>query len=229
MMIDSKEQIKEAAYFCLKAALGILNGREKCNEILMRIYEQAKLWIGTNDTNKIYGGIMVVDSLIESNTELLKPKYLDICQSIFKYDGKALIIKNAVMSIIPKLANCMVSLFITKYLDKSMNHMISHIKTRSPAKSISMTSRGEISLKVDKSAFQVYFDKVYELFEKEIIRQKKPFCIEAVDCIRMLCKNFNSEILSKPNIMELIESTYSAGFCTEVIEAMKDIANTNKI
>jgi hypothetical protein len=130
LMIDPKEQIKEAAYFCLKAALGILASRERSNEIMLRIYDQAKEWISSSDQNKIYGGIMVVDSLIECNIELLKPKYLEICKTIFSYNGNALLIKNSIISIIPKLANIMVSLFTSMYLDQGIKYMLSYIKAR---------------------------------------------------------------------------------------------------
>ena len=146
---------------------------------------------------------------------------------MFKHkDHKNLIIKKAVVQLLPKLAAYSVEQF-QEHLKASVEHLFDYIdkKVNKLAKGAGFMALGELSVIVDKNNYRVFIDRILEKLEFEITKAKKPFSLETFDCIKMLTKHFGPELCKKINIEKIIDNMFYAGLSSNLIETLKELSN----
>lgn len=223
---DSNLTIREGAGEALRAVLQLMSERESRWRVqwYYSIFEQVqKGFKNPKQSDALHGSLIAVGELLRNTGEFMMVSYDEVCTTILKHrDHKDRHVKRSVIALIPSLARFHPEGFNEKYLDQSINYLISVIKEKSDHRPTAYIAIGELALAVG-DAISRYLDRIYECIREGLTSKsiKKPIVTEALVCIGMLGKTFGERISERT--LSLLDQMFSAGLNPVLISSLQMI------
>lgn len=111
----------------LSACLDIVKTRERSSaEVYRMIFEEAKSGLlKANSVESILGSLLAFSAMLQNQQISMGEYYQNICDITLKYrDSKETVIRKAVITLIPSMANYDTDEFEQHYLHRSMNYLL---------------------------------------------------------------------------------------------------------
>lgn len=111
----------------LSACLDIVKTRERSSaEVYRMIFEEAKSGLlKASSVESILGSLLAFSAMLQNQQISMGEYYQNICDITLKYrDSKETVIRKAVITLIPSMANYDTDEFEQHYLHRSMNYLL---------------------------------------------------------------------------------------------------------
>lgn len=187
---DTKLVIRKDAAITLGKCLSIIQDRDAAltKQWVQRLFKECVYGLTINTNESIHATLLVYRELLSLNSVYLNGKYDEIYQSSMRYkDHKYDVIRKEVYAILPLLAKFDSTQFTSRYLDQTMVHYLTILKSmnanaaNSSDKTAILVSIGDIAFEVGsnivpymdpildnlKDGLQTKF-KIRKYFEREI-------------------------------------------------------------
>eukprot|EP00831_Metopus_contortus_P084827 TRINITY_DN9725_c0_g1_i2.p1 TRINITY_DN9725_c0_g1~~TRINITY_DN9725_c0_g1_i2.p1 ORF type:complete len:966 (-),score=161.96 TRINITY_DN9725_c0_g1_i2:100-2997(-) len=225
---DSRQNVREAAFELVKAFLKLISNREESTrkDYYLQIYDKAKTEFNSSDVFALQASLLVVEALLtHSQADFNSTQYTEICNYVFKLkDHKNILIKKTLVILVPILAAYSTSTFIIKYLQIAMTFILDFITKKAvKEKGAGFVALGRLCKILPKDKFGLHVPAVFKLIFDEVIKNKKSFCPEVLDCVEMTMQNYGSEFIKNPQTEQFLDFIFSAGLTEKLIGALHEI------
>ena len=220
---DPKLQIREAAIDALRHCLLLISKRALRLKIQRydKIFQEIQQSFKSNNSDSIHGALLAIGEVLVGTGDYMLPRFKEVCESVMKYkDHRDKLVRECVISLLPKLAAFQVESFSTGYLETSVTHVISTLKS-GQSRDVCFLALGELALAV-KEKINTEIDVIMSLVKDGLtFKRSKPFVPEALTCIAMLSRALGIKITAAVN--DLLESMFSNGLSTTLVSALTQI------
>lgn len=249
---DDRIHIREAAAEALSAALALIAGRARqwSNKWFIKVFNDTHfdLFVPIEDAGLkpdlsldagvVHGSLLAYGKLLLHAREFMLPKFKDVCQVVLAFrEHKEPFVNDAVVALLPTLAEFECSVFVDDYLELSMEYTVSSLTalilpSRKPvlAKSMRLRSRGTLFKAIGGIAAVVgehmlpYLEDIMTLIRsgvKTVAPKPTLLNIEALNCLDMLARAVGPQLY--PSMDKIIDEIFRANLSTALIEALKGL------
>ena len=228
---DPKMQVREAAFELIQAFLKLIENREEATrkELYNQIYSKAKADFNSTDVLALHGSFLIIEAILShSKVDLQNDHYVEICDNVMKHKDhhKNPTIRRTMVMLIPKLAEFSVTVFVQKYFKELLTFIIDYInKKGNKDRGYGFVALGHLCRIIPKDKMKPYMKGIFKIIEDEVIKGKKQFCIEVLDCVEMAMGNYGMEFITSVPIDNFLDSMFYIGFNQKLISALKQIMN----
>jgi tetratricopeptide (TPR) repeat protein len=158
---DPREDIRVTAAKALCACLSVLRQRNYHLQWYYDVYEQIKVGIAKGTTECVHGSLLVAREVLRHTGNFMIPRFKEVCSAIFSMkDHKAIIVRVAIIKLIPELAIFCPDAFQRSYLDESVDILIKNVRSpQSELRTSSLLAIGQLC----KSMGSALYHRIDEL------------------------------------------------------------------
>ncbi|KAI7861526.1 armadillo-type protein [Spinellus fusiger] len=224
---DSRQLIREHAADCLSQCLDIVQQRETPmrKTWYTRIWEEAQRGLRMNSAEATHGSLLAMRELLLHAGMFMTDMYKDVCDITLRLkDLSNTLIRKTVVAIIPTLASYDPSTFAELYLDKSMRHLLNHLRKDRDKRDAFITI-GQVALQV-KSNMGPYLDATLICVKETLSvkgRQRKEVETATFTCISMLATAVG-QVLTK-YVYDMLDLMFNCGLSESLVSALSNIAD----
>ena len=178
-----------------------------------------------NDSNvaSIHGGLLVISEMLDNTGEFMLARFKEICESnIFKYkNNKDILIKETVISLIPKIAKFQPHAFVRNYLNICIDLILNNILNNS-SRGILFQAYGDMILAIVSYDENLGYNNINRIFNllKESLQNKVKYTYvdEAYYCISKLCQAYGNIIINE--IKLLLDDMFNNSLTQSLVDAL---------
>ncbi|KAG0044728.1 phosphatidylinositol kinase- protein kinase tor1 [Gryganskiella cystojenkinii] len=231
---DPNQNIRVAAADALSAVLVIVADRDTPNKAnwYSRINEEAQRGLRIASTESIHGSLLIFRELLLHAGMFMHERYVETCETVFKYRDRDGLVRRTVISLIPDLAAYNPTDFANVYLHRSMVHILNQLRKEKDRSLMKEKDRSNAFLAIGKVALVAradmgpYLDDIL-ICIKEGLRMKSKNRIQTdtpiFSCVSMLA-NAVGQALTK-HMHELLELMFATGLSEHLRQSLSDLSN----
>jgi FKBP12-rapamycin complex-associated protein len=217
---DPKALIREASIEALHNCLLLIakRGRELRTDRYRTIYTELQHSLKSSNGDYIHGALLTLGELLLNTGDFMNSKYKEVIESVIRFrDHKEKLVRETVISLLPKLANFQPEQFIRGYFDTCAAQILGILK-KGESKEIAFLALGELAAAVKDAILPVLPD-IIEKCRTHLQQDKKKFTSEALNCVGNLAVAINVKLL--PYMNELLELMFASGLSANLVEALR--------
>lgn len=224
-MWDHKETIRAVAGKALSACLAVLKERTYHLQWYCFIYDQLQEGFHNGSEESVHGSLIVMAEVLKYTGDFMIPRFKEICRSIMLLkDHKSKIVRSAIISLLPSLANLCPDAFARAHMDESVEFLFKcakHAELRPQA----LLATGKLCLAVGPHLVS-RIDEVMNILREAFSLGKKAgkgdVVPEALLCVSDMVQGLGAPFHDR--IYLLLEPMLQSGLTSELIDTLAVIS-----
>ncbi|RYH28611.1 DUF3385 domain-containing protein [archaeon] len=226
-MWDHKETIRQSACKALSACLAVLKERTYHLQWYCFIYDQLQEGFRSGSEESVHGSLIVIAEVLKYTGDFMIPRFKEVCKSIMQLkDHKSKIVRSAIISLLPSLANLCPDVFARAHMDESVEFLFKcakHAELRPQA----LLSTGKLCLAVGPHLVS-RIDEVMNILREAFSLSKKggkggDVVPEALLCVSDMVQGLGAPFHDR--IYVLLEPMLQSGLTAELIDTLAVISS----
>jgi FKBP12-rapamycin complex-associated protein len=221
---DPKEQIRMSAAAALSACLAVLRQRTYHLQWYCNIYEQIHEGFRKNIAESVHGSLLVVEQMLKHTGDFMVPRFKEMCKAIIALkEHRSKVVRGALLSLLPALAQFCPDAFARTYLDESVEIVVLASKVqelRQPA----LLAMGHLCRAVGPYLASRVDELVSVVIESLTGSGRKKVASEALRCVSDMVQGLGAPF--HPKILILLDPMFQSGLTSELIETLSVISNS---
>eukprot|EP00457_Paulinella_chromatophora_P000061 gb/GEZN01000061.1/.p1 GENE.gb/GEZN01000061.1/~~gb/GEZN01000061.1/.p1 ORF type:complete len:2707 (+),score=463.21 gb/GEZN01000061.1/:107-8227(+) len=222
---DLNPAIRLAAIEALRECLNLIAHRSSRmrTQRYHRIFQEILASFKTKKTEAIHGALLAIGEMLNNSGEFMLSRFKEVCTCVLDFMSHPdRLVRETVISLLPKLAHFEPEAFVRGYLDVCLKHIITILKSSSATRGTAYLALGEMALAV-KSNIKPQLKTCVELVKEGLSNKRsKQFSESALTCLAMLAEATGSDML--PYMGDLVDQMFSSGLSRTLVEALKKLA-----
>lgn len=239
---DPRAEIRSTASKAMCACLHILRLRNDHVQWYHSVYTQFKVGISKGTAECVHGSLLVAKELLKHTGSFMIPRFKELCGAIISMkDHKSLIVKVAIIDLIPDLASFCPDAFQRIYLDESVDILVQAARTAGEPKRCALLAVGQLC-RTSGSALYDHIEQLDRMIrealggrlamgadsrEKERDRDRASSGTGEIPPEALLCVADMIRGLGTPfhvRVVGLLDTMLQAGLTQELIETLSVIS-----
>lgn len=230
---DPKTNIRIAAVEALTCCLVLIEKRVQRtrSQKYYKIFDEVQQTFKLSKPDGIHGALLVVGELLEMTGGFMLARFKEVCETVVQYkDDRDKLVRDTVVSLLPKLAMFEPEAFVRGYLNTCLTHLIGTVKTGSSNRAIALIALGELSLAV-KENIEPQLTTILQLIrEALVVKRGKPAnsdtSIAALKCVSMLVCALGEKLVvgDTGSMGKLITVMFTCGLSKPLVDALSDLS-----
>ncbi|WWC91382.1 uncharacterized protein L201_006326 [Kwoniella dendrophila CBS 6074] len=224
---DSRTMVRERASKLLSACLDIIKTREKSpTETYRKIFEEARSGlVKANSSDAVLGSLLSFGAMLQNQQLSMAEYYRSICELTLKYrDSKEVVIRKAVIALIPSMATYDSDEFEAHYLHRSMAYLLQALG-KPTDRDIAYVALGHMAVQLG-SKMRPFIDDIVKIIREHLrMRGKKnaPFEAPIFQCLAMLTTSVGPMLTRQMH--DVLDLMFPWGLSEALFHALEVIAS----
>ena len=233
---DSDPKVRKAAVSALRACLVLIEKRETRYRVqwYYRLFEETQRGLSrTTSVETVHGSLLALGELLCHTGEFMLARYREACDTVLLFRGnKEIVIRRAVISLIPKLATFAPERFVRSYLRQSTQHLLS-VLACSEDQGAGFVALAEMISSLARAGV-VSQMKTPENFLEPIAMQIRECLVtkdravhhfqEALECSGVLCVSLEGDW--EPYMTELLGPAVATGLSPSLVGCLQKVVES---
>lgn len=236
---DGKSVVREAAVEALRAVLAIIATRTDetyRDHWFRRVAKQTSEGFAMTDAASIHGSLLVVGELLRNTGSFMRAQFQETCKIVFDYRSHGhRLVQRAVIQLLPQLAHFSPELFIQRWLEPCIAHLVLALRSGGEHYEAALASVGELALAVGP-AITPHTPQLVEMVSAALAgptsaappqarpRRHGQDSSEALRCVSKLAKAVGPSIA--PQIETLVDQMFAAGLSQPLLDVLGELARS---
>jgi len=221
---DPKEQIRMAAGAALSACLAVLRQRTYHLQWYCNIYEQIHEGFRKSVAESVHGSLLVVEEMLKHTGNFMVPRFKEICKAIIALkEHRSKVVRCALLSLLPSLAQFCPDAFARTYLDESVEIVVRASKMQE-LRQQALLSTGQLCRAVGPYMASRVDELLSVVIEALTGSGRKKVASEALRCISDMVQGLGAPF--HPKVLILLEPMFQSGLTSELIDTLAVISTS---
>lgn len=221
---DPKEQIRLAAGAALSACLAVLRQRTYHLQWYCNIYEQIHEGFRKSVAESVHGSLLVVEEMLKHTGDFMVPRFKEICKAIIALkEHRSKVVRCALLSLLPSLAQFCPDAFARTYLDESVEIVVRASKVQE-LRQQALLSTGRLCRAVGPYMASRVDELLSVVIEALTGSGRKKVASEALRCISDMVQGLGAPF--HPKVLILLEPMFQSGLTSELIDTLAVVSTS---